>query len=79
MSSSVHVENKGKNILILGERPTQGLDDMTLTAEAKYPIVKTYSVNSLYLIFRYLNGYFEEINGNEYLTLVPTNESKKKN
>ena len=25
-----------------------------------------------------LNGYFEEINGNKYLTLVPTNESKEK-
>ena len=24
------------------------------------------------------NGYFEEINGNKYLTLVPTNESKEK-
>ena len=31
MSSSVHVYNKGKDILILGERPT-------LTAEAIYPI-----------------------------------------
>ena len=37
MSSSVHVDNKGKVILILGEGPTQGLDDTT-TAEAKYPI-----------------------------------------
>ena len=35
MSSSVHVDNKGKDILILGEKPTQGLDDTTLTAEAK--------------------------------------------
>ena len=38
MSSSVHVDNKGKGILILGEGPTQGLDDTTLTAEAKYAI-----------------------------------------
>ena len=38
MSSSVHVDNKNKDIIILGEGPTQGLDDMTLTAEAKYPI-----------------------------------------
>ena len=36
MSSSV--DNKGKDIFILGEEPTQGLDDMTLTAEAKYLI-----------------------------------------
>ena len=38
MSSSVHVDNKNKDILILGEGPTQGLDGTTLTAEAKYPI-----------------------------------------
>ena len=38
MSSSVHNDNKNKDILILGEEPTQGLDDTTLTAEAKYPI-----------------------------------------
>ena len=24
-----------------------------------------------------VNGYFEEINGNKYLTLVPTNENKE--
>ena len=39
--------------------------------------VKIYSVNRLYLIFRYLSRYFEEINGNKYLTLVPNNESKE--
>ena len=38
MSSSAHVDNKTKDILILGEGPTQRLDDTTLTAEAKYPI-----------------------------------------
>ena len=40
--------------------------------------VQIYSVNPLYLIFIYVNGYFEEINGNKYLTLVPTNECKAK-
>ena len=38
MSSSVHIDNKGKYIVILGEGPTQGLDDSKLTAEAKYSI-----------------------------------------
>ena len=33
MSSSVHVDNKKKDILILGEGPTQRLDDTTMTAE----------------------------------------------
>ena len=35
--------------------------------------VKINSVNPLYL-----KGYFEEINGNKYLTLVPSNENKEK-
>ena len=43
MSSSVHVDNNGKYIIILGEGPTQGLDDTTLTVEAKYPINFTQS------------------------------------
>ena len=30
---------------------------------------KNYSVNPLHLIFRNVNGYFEEINENKYLTL----------
>ena len=38
MSWSVNIDNKRKDILILGEGPTQGLDDTTLTAEEKYPI-----------------------------------------
>ena len=38
MNSSVHIDNKGKDILILGEGPTQGLDDTLLTVEAKYLI-----------------------------------------
>ena len=37
MSSSVHIDNKQKDNLILGEGPTQGLDDTPLTAEANYP------------------------------------------
>ena len=40
--------------------------------------VKINSINPLYLIFNKVNGYFEEINGNKYSTLVPTNESKEK-
>ena len=36
MSSSVHVDHKKQDMLILGEGPTQGLDGTTLTAEKKY-------------------------------------------
>ena len=38
MSSSTHIDNKKKDILVLGKGPTQGLEH-TLTAE------KTYSIN----------------------------------
>ena len=41
-------------------------------------VLNIYSVNPLYLVFNKVNGYFEEINGNKYLTLDPTNESKGK-
>ena len=37
-SSSVHIDNKNRDTSILGEGPTQGLDDTILTAEAIYPI-----------------------------------------
>ena len=40
--------------------------------------IKIYSLNPLYLIFNKVNGYFEQTNGNKYLTLVPTNESNEK-
>ena len=36
MGSSVHVDNKGKDILILGKGPTQGLGEHSLTAEKMY-------------------------------------------
>ena len=36
MSLSLHIDNKNKDIWILVGGPTQGLDDITLMAEAKY-------------------------------------------
>ena len=38
LSSSLHVDNKKKDILILGQGPTQGLDDITLAPEKMYSI-----------------------------------------
>ena len=55
MSSSVHVDNKEKDTLILGKETTQGLDYMTLTAEAKYPINFTQSGRRFVLSLSY-NG-----------------------
>ena len=42
--------------------------------DSKY--VKINRVNPLYLISSNVNGCFEEINKNKYLTLIPTYESK---
>ena len=38
MNSSVHVDNKGKDMLILGKGPTQRLGEHSLTAEKMYLI-----------------------------------------
>ena len=38
MSSSVRVDNKGRDILILGKGPTKGLGEHSLTAEKMYSV-----------------------------------------
>ena len=38
MNSSIYINNKGKDILILGKCPTQGLGEHSLTAEKMYSI-----------------------------------------
>ena len=38
ISSSVHIDDENKNILIFGEEPTHGSDDAILTANAKCPV-----------------------------------------
>ena len=54
MSSTVHVDNKRKVILIHGIGRTQGLDDTKLTAEAKYPINFT-KTNERFVISLHFN------------------------
>ena len=54
-SSSVYIDKKNKDILILGEGPTQGLDDTTLTADAKHFINFTQSGKKFVLSLQY-NG-----------------------
>ena len=66
MSSSVHIDNKGKDILIPGEGPRQGLDDTKLTVEAKYPINFTQSGKRFVLSLQY-NG------SNSFLFVNATN------
>ena len=62
-------ENSYKNILIY-------YTGYLTIKDSKY--VKINSVNPLYLIFSKVNGYFEKINRNNYLRLVPNNEGKEK-
>ena len=66
MSSSVHVDNKGKDILILGKGPTQGLGEHSLTAKKMYSINFTVTKNKFCLSF-YYNGAnsYSFVNGKE--------------
>ena len=48
MSSSAHIDNKKKDILVLGKGPTQGLEH-TLTAEKMYSINFTVTKNKFCL------------------------------
>ena len=54
MSSSPHIDNKKKDILILGKGPTQGLEH-TLTAEKLYSINFT-KENTKFCLSLYYNG-----------------------
>ena len=51
----MHVDNKAKNTLTLGEEPVKGLDDTTSAAEIKYPIIFTQSGKKFVLSLHY-NG-----------------------
>ena len=65
MSSSAHIDNKKKDILILGKEPTQGLEH-TLTAEKMYSINFTVTKNKFCLSLHYdgANSYLF-VNGTE--------------
>ena len=63
MSSSVHVDNKKKDILIIRKGPTQGLGEHLLTAEKIYSINFTLARNKFCLNLHY-NG------ANSYLRLL---------
>ena len=48
MSSSVYIDNKNKDIIILAEGRTQGLDDTALTAEANISLSKRFVLSLHY-------------------------------
>ena len=53
IGSSVHIDKKKKDILILFEGPTQGLDDTTLAAKTKYSFNFTQSGKRFVLSLHY--------------------------
>ena len=65
MSFSAHIDNKKKDILVLGKGPTQGLEH-TLTAEKMYLINHTLTEKKFYLSSNYngVNSYLP-VNGSE--------------
>ena len=65
MSSSIHIDNKKKDILVLGRGPTQGLES-TLTAEKMYSINFTVTKKKFCLSLHYngANSYLF-VNGTE--------------
>ena len=58
MSTSIHIDNKKKDVLVLGRGPTQGLES-TLTAEKMYSI--NFTVTKKNCLSLHYNG------GNSYL------------
>ena len=55
MSSYEHIDTKGKDTLILGEGPTQGLNDTTLAAEAKY-LINFIQSGKMFILSLHYNG-----------------------
>ena len=74
----INIENFDPKNIKIDEQPYKNI----LIYYIEYVTIKEYvkhcSVSHLYLIFRYVNGYFQKINGKKYLTLVPINENKEK-
>ena len=67
MSNSIHIDNKGKDVLVLGRGPTQRLES-TLTAQKMYSINFTVTKKKFCLSFHYNgdNSYFF-VNGTEII------------
>ena len=66
MNSSIHIDNNGKDILVLGKGPTQGLGEHSLTAEKMYSITFTLTKKKFCLSLHYngANSYLF-VNGTE--------------
>ena len=62
-SSSIHIDNKKKDMLVLGKGSTQGLDDATITAESEYSVNFSRSARTFCLNLHYnRNNIFSFVN-----------------
>ena len=64
MSSSPHIDNKGKGILVLGKGPTQGLGENSFISEKMYSINFTVSQKKFCLSLTDQKAYY---GSNSYL------------
>ena len=70
LSSSVHMDNKKKDILILDIGPTQRLDDTTLSAEVQYSINFSRSNTKFCLNLHYIgNNIFLFVNATKNISI----------
>ena len=79
MSSSSHIDNKKKDILVLGKGPTQGLEH-TLTAEKMYAINFTVTKKKFCLSLHYngANSYLF-VNGTEIVKFKDSENCRFRN
>ena len=67
----MHVDNEGKYIIILGEGPTQELDDTTLTAKQNILLILLNQEKDLYQVYTVMEAAIS------YLLIDYTIQSKK--
>ena len=71
-------ENFYPNNIIIDEKSYKNILNLPYWIRDNQRIRKNLQCKSFVPYFRYVNGYFEKINANKYLTLVPTDENKEK-
>ena len=75
MSTSTHIDNKKNDILVLGRKPTQGLES-TLTAEKMYSINFTVTKKKFCLSLHYNGGNsYLFVNGKEIIKFKAKNSA----
>ena len=74
----INIKNFDSNKVKLDGKPYKNM----LSYYIGYPMIqdsKYIKINNMSACFNKLDRYFEKINGNKYLTLIPTDKSKEKN